>query len=147
MVYNKNYLSAGDFIDVEKLLYRQGYYTNDLSSTSYPIVSPVVAVLNSSLPQNQKDSQIDAFRTIDSRKELEKYFYRRSVDQQYNVSLRGGGINNDYFLSAGYDRGLSNQIGNGSRRFTLNTSSNVSLTEKLDFSIGLNFIQTSGKAA
>ncbi|MDB5122412.1 MAG: SusC/RagA family TonB-linked outer membrane protein [Mucilaginibacter sp.] len=146
LFYGNNFLDANDFINVEKSLFAQGYYTNDLTSTSHPVVSPVVAILASNLSQSQKDNQIDALRHADYRNQLQKYFYRNSINQQHSVSLRGGGVTDDYFLSAGYDDALRNQTGNGNNRFTLNSAYNFSLNSDLDFSLGFNFIQTSGQA-
>jgi TonB-linked SusC/RagA family outer membrane protein len=142
LFYGSNFLDANNFIDVEESLYKQGYYTNDLANSSHPIVSPVVAILNANLSQNEKDNQINPLRALDYRNQLGPYFYRKSVNQQYDVNLRGGGAIDDYFLSAGYDNNQGNQVGNGNQRITLNTRYNFSPNKKLDFSLGVNFIQT-----
>jgi len=142
LYYSPNFLGSNDFINVEEALFKQGYYTNDLSSSSYPPISPVVAILASNLSQNEKTSKIDSLRNYDVRQQLEKYLYRPSFNQQYSVNLKGGGNNNDYFISAGYDNDLNNQKGNGNQRVTLNSIYNFSPNKKLDFSIGLNFTQS-----
>ncbi len=144
LFYGNNFLDANDFINVEESLYKQGFYTDALNDPSYPVVTPVVAILGSNLSQSQIDAEINPLRSIDYRNQLGQYFYRESVDQQYNLNLRGGGVNSDYYISGGYDNDLTNQVGNTSQRFTLNSTYNFSPNGILDFSIGVNFVQTLG---
>jgi len=146
LFYGNNFLDANDFISLEKSLFAQGYYTDKLTSTSYPVVTPVVAILASNVSQNEKDAEINPLRSMDYRNQLGEYFYRKSVNQQYDVNLKGGGVNSDYFISVGYDDNLSNQIGNGMQRVTLNSLYNFSPNRKLDFSMGFNFTQTTGQS-
>jgi TonB-linked SusC/RagA family outer membrane protein len=142
LYYNPNFLNSSEFINVEKSLYGQGYYDGDLASSSRPPISPVVEILASSLPQAEKDSRIDELEKNDVRADLEKYFYRQSLNRQYNLNFRGGGTDNNYFISGGIDNNRSNQTGNENKRITLNGLYNLSPTKKLDVSIGFNYTRT-----
>src|SRR5699024_4440750 len=45
---NLNYIeqmSAADYIDLEKEMFAQGFYDNDLNSINYPVISPVIDLL------------------------------------------------------------------------------------------------------
>jgi TonB-linked SusC/RagA family outer membrane protein len=117
-------ISASDFIDVEKYLYQQGYDSGALANTyTYPVVSPVVELLNAAssgtITQAEADRQIDALRKIDVRHDFEKYVYRQAFSQQQSISLSGGTEKTAFNLSVGYDRALESLVGNSSDRLTL----------------------------
>ncbi|GAC1310349.1 MAG: hypothetical protein NVSMB24_27390 [Mucilaginibacter sp.] len=144
LYYNPNFLNSNDFINVEESLFAKGYYDSNLT-TPYTIVSPVVAILakerDGSLSAADANAQIDALRNFDVRRDLTKYFYRHSVDQQYALNLSGGGANSDYFIAGGYDDALNNQVGNKSSRINLNSSYNFYPVKNLTVSAGINFSQ------
>ena len=147
LYYNPNFLNSNDFINVEESLFKQGFYDGTLS-TPYAEVSPVVEILgnerNGTISIADANSQINALRNLDVRNDLTKYFYQHSVDQQYTLDLSGGGTNNDYFISGGYDNNLTNQVGNKSNRVTLNSTYNFYPTKHLTISAGINYAQTIG---
>ncbi|WP_225321477.1 SusC/RagA family TonB-linked outer membrane protein [Rhizosphaericola mali] len=146
LYYSPNWINASDFIDIEKTLFDKRYYDNDLTSSYNPVVSPVVSLLDGSkrglITDANANSQIDALRNNDFRKDVSKYLYRHSVAQQYSASFRGGGPTNDYFLSIGYDNSQSNQIGNENYRITLNANNNFHLFKGFTLSLGYNYIQS-----
>ena len=149
LYYNPNFLDANDFINAEEKLFSLGAYDNTLLN-SYAAVSPVVAILAKErageLSEADANAQINALRNIDVRKDLEKYFYRHSADQQYDVSLRGGSASSDYFFSGSYDHNLSNLVGNGSHRVTLNTLYNFYPIKNLTLTANISYVQTNSTA-
>lgn len=123
--YSANFLDASDFIDVEEFLFNKGFYTGQISSKAHTPISPVVDLLNQAqnglISASDANSKISGYRLLDVRKDLSKYFYRDQVNQQYAINLKGGNNGVSYFMSAGYDKDLLNQVGNKSDRITLNT--------------------------
>jgi len=146
--YNLNFLDANDFINVEQTLFKAGYYNNDLT-LGYPVISPVVQLLadvqNGSLSATAANDQINALRNVDVRDAIEQYFYRKSVDQQYDLNFRGGGDKSDYYLSLGYDNDLSNLVGDANNRITINTNYNLYPFKGLQLSVGVNYTKTTGE--
>ena len=118
-------LTSAQHIGVEQFLYNQGAYDNAISS-GYQALSPAITIFNNTT--NGTISKADSLLAInklkgyDSRQQLLKYFYRPSVNQQYQASVSGGSANQKYFFSAGYDKNLSNSVGNSYDRITLNGS-------------------------
>jgi TonB-linked SusC/RagA family outer membrane protein len=144
LFYNPVFLGSNEFIDVEKSLFDKGHYDADLlNDYSYPVISPVVELLDKKrsgqLSAAEADAQIDQLRKNDIRKDYEKYFYRRSVNQQYAVNVSSGGDKGAYLMSVGYDRGLSNKVGSTSSRFTINNYSLYNLWGRAELSSGLTF--------
>jgi len=118
-------LTSAQYIGVEQYLFNQGAYDNAIS-TGYQALSPAVTIFNNatngSISKADSLSEIDQLKGYDSRQQLLKYFYRPSVDQQYQASVSGGGTNQKYFFSAGYDKNLNNAVGSNYDRITLNGS-------------------------
>ena len=99
-------MSSGDYIDVEQMLFQQGYF-DDRIATGYQSLTPAVEVF---LKQRQglissveSASEINSLKAIDSREQYSKYIYSKPVTQQYAVNINGGSDKNSYFLSFGYD--------------------------------------------
>ncbi len=99
-------VSSGDYIDMEQFLFNQGYFDGTLS-LPYLAQTPAVNIFNERrsglINAGDSATQIDALKRIDSRQQYEKYFYRNNSIDQYAVSMSGGGTDNSYLLSVGYD--------------------------------------------
>ncbi len=69
-----------------------------------------------------------------------KYFYRPSLNSQVSLNLSGGSEHSQYFLSAGYDRDLSNLNRNEYDRVTINgNNSYLLLNDRFEVSTDLAF--------
>lgn len=146
-LYYEPILSSSDFIDVEQYLFKQGFYNSQASSVLRPVLSPVVEILikekDSVITHEQAKAQLNVLRGQDKRHDLEKYFYRPSVNQQYSLNASGGSANNSYYFSLGYDKNLDNLVKNGYDRFTLTANNSFSwLKKKLELNTGIIFTET-----
>lgn len=149
LFYNQGFLNSSDFIDVERQLFNQGYYSSDETSLSRPILSPVVEILikqrDGIISAPETNAQIDALRGIDVRNDLTKYIHRKSFNQQHSINLSGGGENIHYKFSIGYDNNQMNNVGNYYKRYTFNSINNFRVTKALNFVVGLNYIQSNSQ--
>ncbi|QHS56555.1 SusC/RagA family TonB-linked outer membrane protein [Mucilaginibacter sp. 14171R-50] len=146
-LYYRSQMSSKDYIGLEKRLFSEGYYTGTESAYNHLPLSPVVELLiagrDGSLSQADLEARLNALEKNDVRGDLEKYFYRKSLNQQYALSLDGGSAGQRYYFSAGYDRNLDNAAGNGFSRLTLNGKETWSaLHQKLEISTGIYYTQT-----
>jgi TonB-linked SusC/RagA family outer membrane protein len=117
-------LSAKDYVGVEEYLFGQGYYNSTYFGALHNAVTPVVNLLYQDslgqITQGEAQAGINALSGQDYRPGLGKYFYRSGLNSQVSLNLSGGGEHNCYFLSAGYDRDLSNLTRNEYDRVTVN---------------------------
>lgn len=124
-------MRTSDFIEVEQMLFEQGYYQSAERSASKTPLSPVVELLiakrDGLLDEAEADHQIESLRVLDIRNDLDRYFYRNGINQQYALNVSGGSTNYQYYLSAGYDRENRNLRGNSNDRITLNATNTFSL--------------------
>lgn len=140
-------MTTSDFIDIERFLFEKGEYNWALSErTSWPVVTPVVEILNKEATGIYSDTEakqaIDALRQLDVRDDLSRYLYRNAVNQQYNLQLSGGTQRSHYNASVGYDRNLRSEVGNAYERLSLRTSNMYRLTKGLDLDLGLTYTES-----
>jgi TonB-dependent SusC/RagA subfamily outer membrane receptor len=124
-------IATTDYIDMEKTLFARGYYTgfeNDDAKTALtPVVELLIAQRDGKISESEAQRRIDAFRGDDLRKDMRRYMYQKSLSQQHALSVRGGGSNYKYFLSAGFDKNRDVQVGNSLARTTLNANNTFTL--------------------
>jgi TonB-linked SusC/RagA family outer membrane protein len=146
LFYNPNYISSSDFIDIETFLFDQGKYNAELSNvTRYPVVSPVVQILDrqrKGQSASETAQQLNALRGKDIRNDDLKYFYHNQVAQQYALSLSGGSASRSHFFSAGYDQRLSSLVANDNSRFTLNSQNTFKPVRNLEIEAGVYYIRS-----
>jgi TonB-linked SusC/RagA family outer membrane protein len=144
LFYSKNYISSPDYIAIEQTLFNKGYYDATLQ-TGYTPVSPAVQLMAEeragTITAAAMSSQLAALGKNDIRQDETNYLYRHSLNQQYNLNLRGGGDKSDYFVSLGDDKDNSFYDGNGNHRYTLNSRINFYPAKNLDISLGDSYIE------
>ncbi|MHA4806992.1 SusC/RagA family TonB-linked outer membrane protein [Flavitalea flava] len=145
LYYDSKIMPASDYVDLEQELFKRGIYDSKLSSPYFDPVTPVVQILADQraglISAEKAKSQIDAYRGYDVRQQLSKYFFQKSISQQYAMNLRGGGASSDYFFSLGLDNNRTNMTGNRSKRNTLSGSYNFYPLKNLVFSTKVYYVQ------
>ena len=142
-LYYTPQLSSSQWIETEQFLFNKGFY-NPTINTGYSLISPAVEILlkrrNNQISSADSAAQINALSSADYRADLDRYFYRKAVSQQHSVSVSGGGQNNKYFFSAGYDKNLQHLVTDNFERFTLNAdNSYFLLNNKLELNTAMSF--------
>lgn len=141
-IYYQKRMSSSDYIDIEKRLFSAGFYNSSENAARKTALTPVVELLilrrDGKLSAAEADARIDALRGIDVRDDLYKYVGRSSFFQQHAVQVSGGGENQNFLISAGFDRNRQNLVGNAYSRATVNLSHNLKfLKDKLEINSGL----------
>jgi TonB-linked SusC/RagA family outer membrane protein len=146
-LYYQPQMTSAEFIELEKFLYSKGKYNATLRN-DYEVVSPVIALLSKQTPANAEATQssIEALKNYDARDQINQYFYQKSLQQQYYLSLNGGGVNNTYHLSAGYDRLRPVSVGATDSRYTLKANNTYDLVNhKMQLSTDITFTRSNVK--
>lgn len=142
LFYNRAFLSSADFIDVEKALFNQGYYTwqeGYADQTLSPVVQLLIAERDGQMTPVEAESRINALKQVDVRNDISKYFYQKSVNQQYALSMSGGAPKLSYFLSGGFDDNKDNLVRNGLARVTFHSVITYHPVKPLDVTIGTTY--------
>jgi TonB-linked SusC/RagA family outer membrane protein len=141
-LYYQPQLSSSELIEVEQFLFSNGYYNEREGNQLYipPAVEIMIKKRNGDLSSTDTSMLLNALRRRDNRNDQKRYFYRNTVNQQYAISAHGGGTYNQYYFSAGYDKNLSNTVGNEYNRITLNANNTYAwFDRKLELTTGIIF--------
>lgn len=84
-------------------------------------------------PEAQRD--INTLRGINT--DWGKEIYRTAINQQYGLSLSGGGDLANYYVSTGYFNEQGTTKGTGYERFNLTSNTDFTLSSKVNLSLGL----------
>lgn len=110
-VYKINNMTSRDFIDVEKMLFNGGYYQpleNDLLRQPLsPVVELLIRQRDGLIDQAEVDRQLGQFARQNILDDFNKYWYSSGLNQQYNLSVQGGGAQSAWLFSLGYDNNQS----------------------------------------
>lgn len=127
-------MTNADYIDLENLLFKRGYYKSTETAVNKTALSPVVELLianrDGKLSEQQLNEQLAILKTYDLRNDYQKYFARVGLNQQYNVNINGGGENSQFYLSTGFDQNAASTIGNSHNRLTLNVGNTFYFNQK-----------------
>ncbi|MBA2250385.1 MAG: SusC/RagA family TonB-linked outer membrane protein, partial [Chitinophagaceae bacterium] len=150
LFYSPNFLAASSYIDAEQFLFDKGYFDADILNNSFrPFVSPAVEIMAKKraglLSDAEATGQLNSLKNNDVRNDFSKYVYRREVNRQTSISLRGGSSIASYALVAGYDKNLSNLVLNNYKRITLNSSGVYRPAKHLEVTIGINITSSNTK--
>lgn len=136
-------MKSSDLIDLETSLYKEGLY-NDYLNYKIIYVSPVVDLLDrqSQDPSNPIYTQkLNELRKNDIRKDLNKYVYRNSINQQHALNLSGGNKQITFYLSGGYDKNLESVVTDSYSRINLRMNTVFRPIKNLDIDAGIFYTQ------
>lgn len=147
-VFHRPWISSSDFIETEKFLFANGFYTSMEAAASRPVLSPVVELLikkrDGLLTAAQADAQTNALKQYDIRNDVMQYLYEPMQRQQYALNIRGGSSKAYYAFSAGYDKTLSN-LGGVYDRIGLRANNGFLLLKGVELSLGIAFTQVQNR--
>ncbi|HSC54480.1 MAG TPA: SusC/RagA family TonB-linked outer membrane protein [Phnomibacter sp.] len=140
-------MAATDFIGTEKWLFDKGYYNSTLSNTtSRPVVSPVVELLNKNrngqVSNEELAQRLAAYSQQDIRNDFLQYIYRPAQVWQNTFQLTVGGPQLSLLAGVGYDKQLSTLIGDESGRTTARLELNSKPLRWLQWGAGIIFTGT-----
>jgi len=143
--YDRNFLPANEYIDLQQFLFRKGKYNNDLLNTySYPVIPAAVEIMaqkrSGQISLQDSINKIGILKNTDIRDGLLKYFYTNPINQQYGVNISTGTKTSSFYFSSGYDKMQANQKTTNSDRLTLNFSNSYNPFKNLEINTQLNYV-------
>lgn len=140
-------ISSADYIDVEQMLYRKGFYDFDifLNPYTHAAFSPALDIfLNKAdgvISAADSTAQINYLKGIDTRSQFNKYVYQNAVTQQYSVNVNGGSENIAYLFGAAYDQNVD-ELQSHSKKLNLRLENTFMPVKNLQINISAYFTQS-----
>lgn len=146
LFYDKRYLDSETMIEVEKTLFERGYYNsriNNAGMTSLPLSVDIFNQHKLGLISSQEmNRRIEQMKTADYLADASRYLYRNAVYQQHSISATGGADKVLYRFSAGYDKNVTEMVGNDLSRITFSSETTVQPSRIYEVTVGLNYAMT-----
>ncbi|RZK26513.1 MAG: SusC/RagA family TonB-linked outer membrane protein, partial [Flavobacterium sp.] len=144
-LYYKPQMSSSEYIELERFLFDKGNY-NSAINTNRNVISPAVAIMlqkrNGQIYEIDAENALSRLKTIDVRRDLQRYIYQKEIVQQYSTNFNGAGKNYNFYISAGLVKNRGNLRGIASDRLSLNANHTIKLlNDKLEVGTGLLFAQ------
>jgi TonB-linked SusC/RagA family outer membrane protein len=148
-LFYEQLMSSADLVEVEKMLFTKGVYNNRIANAP-GIITPAVDILDKArrnvITAAEATAQLEALKKVDSRNDMLKYVYRKSVKQQYAWNVAGGSDDHVYYFSAGFDKNLNNTVNDQYTRVTLNASNTYKLLKgRMDWTTGVAFARNDSR--
>lgn len=142
--YYRSQVTNETYVEVERLLFDQGYYNNMINNRiNYPVISPVVELLNdhrnSPIDYASLETKLNEIAQGNLRGDISRYLRQKGINQQYNIQLSAGSGKLASIWSAGFDKMRSSIVGNENSRFTLRTEQTWRPIPKLVLTGGIHF--------
>jgi TonB-linked SusC/RagA family outer membrane protein len=136
-------IPTSETIDLTRFLFDKGKYNSDITNVRRPALPKVVEILarqrNGEITAAEADAQINALRGIDIRNDMLEYFYRPMVRQSHTVGFNSGSRIASLYLSAGYDKELSERVGDQFDRISFRAHNNFQPVKNMLLQLGLNY--------
>ncbi|MEQ7801311.1 SusC/RagA family TonB-linked outer membrane protein [Pedobacter sp. ASV1-7] len=145
-LFTQTQLTSKEYIEVEQYLFDKGKYNSTINN-GYGSLSPAVEIMllhrQGNIRIDKRNQLLDSISQYDYREDQLEYLYRIPVIQQHQINLSGRSEQQKYYLSAGYDKNLMNDISSSNDRFTFNANHTYAFLEnKLELQTGLSFTKS-----
>lgn len=145
LFFAKNRILSSDQIDIERLVFEAGGYATSHQYNALPPYVEALIAMQSGVMSPEEFARLEArYRNTDIRTDAAKYLYRTASDLQQSINIDGGGTNYSFNIGLGLDRIQDVQMGNESRRKTLNTNNRFRFGP-VDFMMTLQYTQNDGQ--
>lgn len=141
-------MNTSDYIDLEKQLFDKGYWNsrmNRYSTNLTPVIQLLKKQKEGKLDPDRVSHELDLLRNIDMREDFTKYIYRKSINQQFNVQLRGGGEKINTSFSVGYDNNQNSLVTSSYNRLTAKNHTQMRPVKNLTIDLGLTYTESKRK--
>lgn len=141
-------LSSREVIGVQRQMFADSIFNeyDDLypSIGYFPSIPYAIELLLSvrkgNLTQMEADKILQNLENHDVRNDLNKYFLRNSVSQQYALNFAGGTQTFNYYASIGYDETRPIEVGSKTQRLSVRVHNVWKPTQALEISGEINYI-------
>ncbi len=100
-------ISVRDYISVEEMLFKRGYFNSLFTNRLYPALTPVVETLHrralGMISAEDSMRQMDLYASTSGQEQFQRYMYQPEQTQQYSLNLNGGSEKLAWVVSGAFD--------------------------------------------
>lgn len=140
-------ITPAEFVEMEEFLFNKGFFNDQLAFYPFFALSPATRVLlnrkQGLISAADSASQMEVLKNTDTRSQFKKYVYQKARVQQHAFNLRGGGRDNGYSFSAGYDNSFGT-LREEYHKLNLRLANTIQLLPKLRFTLENYYTNSKG---
>lgn len=144
-VLNINGMTSKDFIEVEKMLFENGYYNHTENDVLHGPRTPVVDLLFKHkaklINDVELERQLDGLSKHSLLSDFNRLWYRPAYAQQYSANIQGGSGNNAWYVSVGNDQ-QNSELNDKNLRTTVRAKNTLQLFERLKLESEISVVRT-----
>ncbi|WP_165798445.1 SusC/RagA family TonB-linked outer membrane protein [Chitinophaga costaii] len=137
-------MNSAEYIDMEKDLFDKGFFQDPNSYWRQPPTSEAVQLMfdaqDGKITAAQRDQELARLGAVNNKKQLTDNLLRNAVTQQYNLSVSGGGVNSNYYVSGHYAKDNPIYKYNDAQSYGLTANlNNTFLHDRVTLSTGIDY--------
>lgn len=133
-------MDNSSFMEIEKMLFDNGYYKNALNTTKYIAVTPYVDLLDKRsrglISVSDSARWTDYYKVQNGMNNYSDNFVSKPITQQYALNLNGGNKFHTYGFGLGYTH-KSSELGAGDKKINIRLNNGFRLTERMQVDASL----------
>lgn len=140
-LYNINQITPAERIEVERWLFENGRFDGAIDPASLAARSTAIPEAVELMISNPADlaAQLNSLASHNVLDDISKYLYRTSTNQQYNLNISGNQDRITYYMSGGFDRNMSNLVGESYNRVSIRSGNTFKVNDKWSIDATVNF--------
>ncbi|MFC7523140.1 SusC/RagA family TonB-linked outer membrane protein [Parapedobacter sp. GCM10030251] len=137
--YSPAYIPSRDFLNLEREWFDNGLPVENVWTPLSPATEIFIRQRDGLITGDEATRQLADLSRQDVRRDIDRYYYRTGLNQQYALNLSGGTPKLSYYISGGIDQNRSTSVGDRMRRVTINSNTIYRPIERLSFKLGLAY--------
>jgi len=150
-------MNSAEYVDLEKELFEKGfindpatwspgYYTFNTNKNTSEALEWMFKARRGTITEAERNAALEEISARDNSGQIRDYLLQNSLNQQYNLSISGGGENSTYYISANSSKDRPVYRNNDARSVSLtaNMSSNL-FKDRLTINAGISYNNTHSK--
>ena len=139
-------MNSAQYVDLELEMLEKGYIVDN--SSNWQAANP--SLLQTAYFQEQRgeisleerDAIIAELAGRDNASQIKNYLLQNKVTQQYDFSVSGGGTNNTYYASLGYNEDKGDMKSNSSKAYNFTLNNSFDIRDYLTLETGVNYVKS-----
>lgn len=141
LYYSPNHIPSADFIALERIWFDRGLPVENAWTPLSPATEIFIQERDGLISSEDAERQLTLLAGRDIRRDIDRYYYRTGINQQYALNLNGGTQNLLYYLSGGYDLNAGTSVGLQTGRISINSNTTYKPVDKLSINFGMAYTE------
>lgn len=139
-------MNSAQYVDLELEMLEKNYIVDN--STNWQAANPSALQTayfqekRGEISLEERDAIIAELASRDNSSQVNNYLLQNKITQQYDFSVSGGGTNNTYYASLGYNQDKGAMKSNSSKSYNVTLNNSFDIRDYLTLETGVNYVKS-----